>query len=393
MNHANPLRAVVSLVALGLMLASTLAHAGSELASDDPRSQADAGAPIKDSAASTPVKVEFSAGTGNKQAAIKIDLLNLSRSHAARPAVVSNALTLTISTPWDGENDSVPIGLDGLSNGTAAKLEFLSYVSKRANGVTSEQLAIAEEAITACRTKANSDFAGYLAELGVYGTDMTNPGRIRLDKLHGEALKSCTDTEISDVIGLYLPSKLRRYSTQAFTSDLYAFGFHGAVGYHKFGFVDPATAIKGSQKNTSWSAGISATDYFRSSPTALTVSFDYEHAYKEQDKQIFCPPASGTAPVQCVQDHAGPPNADNSGIVRLNLRHRFMNADGKGRFAVSPNVAYDAFDNEWAFDLPVYFLPGKDGTLTGGFRAGYTTEKKEATFGIFIGAAFGLWGE
>lgn len=392
MNIAQKLPTAVSIAALGLMLTSTHAYA-SEPASDDPQSLVDAGAPMNDATASAPVKIEISAGTGNKQAAIKFNLLNLSSSRTEQPAVVSNALTLTISTPWDGENDGVPIDLNGLSNGTAAKLEFLSYFSKRERDPTDEQVAIATEAQAACRTKADADYTDYLAQLGVYGTDLTNPGRIKLDKLHGEALKSCSDSEISDIIHLYLPGKHRRYTTQAFASDLYALGIHGTVGYHKFGYVDPATAIKGSQKNTSWSAGISATDYFRGSPTALTVSFDYEHAFKEQDKQIFCPPATGPTPVQCVQDHAGPPKADNSGIVRLNLRHRFIDAGGKGRFAVSPNIAWDAFDNEWAFDFPVYFLPGKDGTLTGGFRAGYTTEKKEATFGIFMGAAFGLWGD
>ena len=304
MKLANQLRIAASAAALGLMLTSTHAYGASDPAPDDPRNLVDAGAPIKDAAASAPVKIEFSAGTGNKQAAIKFDLLNLSRSHAAQPAVVSSALTLTISTPWDGEADAVPIDLNGLSNGTAAKLEFLSYFSKREKDPTNEQLAIETEARAVCRNKAESDYADYLAQLGVYGTDLTNPGRVRLDKLHGEALKSCTDSEVSDVIFHYLPSKLRRYSTQAFASDLYALGIHGAVGYHKFGYVDPATALKGSQKNTSWSAGISATDYFRGSPTALTVSFDYEHAYKEQDKQIFCPPATGSTPVQCVQDHA-----------------------------------------------------------------------------------------
>ena len=60
---------------------------------------------------------------------------------------------------------------------------------------------------------------------------------------------------------------------------------------------------------------------------------------------------------------------------------------------ISPTLSMNVSDGTWGAELPIYLLPGSDDTLTGGIKIGYTSEKKDVTFGIFIGAAFGLWGD
>lgn len=347
---------------------------------------ADTGAPINDQAESAAVQVEFGAGAADKLATIKLNITRLANEAAGGGGATTDSqtqVTATISTPWDGKSDAILANLDGLASGTKFKLGVTHYMTGTENQPTARSLEIEAQARDACKAKALLDKdSAMLAN--------SDPQYVALRTLENEAaVKVCESARALIVIRAHMPTLERAYATSFFTKPLRAISFQSSVGYGKFGFVNPLTLVPGSQEKVGWSVGASFTQYSRASPTAFTIGFDYERAYKAQDKRILCPVPSGTAPVTCVQDHIGPPTLDESGLIRINLRHRFVDAKGKGILAISPSVTYDAFDNEWGFELPVYLVPGGDGNLTGGFKLGYTTEKDDFTFGIFVGAAFG----
>jgi hypothetical protein len=355
---------------------------------------ADAGAPISDGTTGAPIKTEVEAGTGSKQATVKVNLLWLGKPPEDRNGVAvlnSRSLNLTVSTPWDGEGDASPASLDGFAGGTSAKLEYVLIKSPRATMPSANALAITDKAIGICKGKANTEFERLKEELRDPASPAYAAALANLNKQHQEQLKACDEADPDDVIASHLPGRLREYTAELFPSDTGAFGLHATIGYDKFSYVDPATLAKGEDKKTGWGVGASFTNYFRKTPTALTITLDYEVAFEEQDEQIFCPFNAGPGSVACVEDHAGPPKLDRSVKFGVNVRHRFADSKGKSRIAVGPSVTYDVTDDVWGLELPIYFIPGKDETLTGGFKVGYRSDRKDVTFGLFIGAAFGLW--
>lgn len=358
-----------------------------------PSSSADAGAPIGDHIQSAPIKVEFDAGTGSKQATIKLDLLQLSNVSAADGASTndtSQQFTVKLSTPWDSGNDAEPANLDGLASGTELTFEYSFFGTRSRNDVSPRARSIANEARVACAGQADLDFAAASSDLG------DNPGAdviADLAKAREKKKVTCAKADSRTVIKAHLPGKRRAYASEFFPDGAWGLGVHGSVGFDRFSYVDATTLAPGKTSKMGWSAGISATKYFSLSPTAITATFDYESAWKEQDKKILCPGGPSATPVTCVNNHVGPPQLERSGIARLNLRHRFSDSEGNGLIGISPTLSMNVSDGTWGAELPIYLLPGSDDTLTGGIKIGYTSEKKDVTFGIFIGAAFGLWGD
>ena len=351
---------------------------------------ADAGAPIGDHAQSAPIKIEFDAGTGSKQATVKLDLLQLGNSSSSAGPTTNDTFqqfTIKLSTPWDSENDAEPVNLDGLATGTELTLEYSFFGTRSRNDVSLRARAIANEAREACAAQADLDFATASSDVGDNaGADVI----AALTKARDKKKATCENADSRTVINGYLPGRRRAYAAEFFPDGAWSIGVHGSVGYDRFSFVDATTLAAGKSSKFGWSAGISATKYFSLSPTAITATFDYESAWKEQDKQILCPGGPNTTPVACVNNHVGPPQLERSGIARFNLRHRFSDSKGNGLIGISPNVSVNVSDGTWGAELPIYLLPGSDDTLTGGIKVGYTSEKKDVTFGVFIGAAFGL---
>ena len=382
-------RKTLLLAASAMIGSASAAHAQ---AADPVRT--DAGAPLADASTGAPIRAEIEAGTGGKQATVKINLLWLDRPPALRQggAVLnSRSLNLTLSTPWDGEGDASPASLDGFAGGTSARVEFVMMNSKRATQPSQRAIAIADRAGEICKRKAIAEFDNGKEGLGDPASAFFDSALAKLDKRKAEQLKACDEADAGNLVATHLPGQLREYDAEMFPSDAGAITFHATIAYDKFGYVLPATLAKGSDKKTGWGVGARFTNYFRKTPTALTVTLDYEAAWEEQDKQIFCPPNPGPTPVTCIEDHAGPPQLDRSTKIGVNVRHRFTNSEGVSGFAISPSIRYDITDDVWGAELPVYFIPGKDGTLTGGLKLGYRSDKKDVTFGLFIGAAFGLW--
>lgn len=343
------------------------------------------------------IAATITAGTKDKKATISLDLIPL---FAPKPlkdgtfSIAESSLNLSVSTPWDGSNDAIPASLDGLASGTSAKLTWGKHNSARLMEPTEWQLALEARAITACKNAARSELEKNLAELG---PEPTADAKKKVYEAYDAEVKKCdidvtdTDTlvEAARKLGEITDREARRYYTEFFKSSS-DWGVTAKVGYDKFDFVDPITLTPDKRKKTSYAFGGFYTHYLKSSPAAVSVSAEYEGAWKGADKVILCPVATGPNPVQCINKAPSPPTFDKSVLFKLNWRQRLWKGDSLSGVAIAPTVTYDALDNEFGVELPIYIIPNADDGLTGGVKIGYETENKDLTFGIFVGAAFGV---
>lgn len=350
----------------------------------------DAGAPNSDTAQANPVKFELLAGADKKEASVKIrlfDSLSNDLKKGGSSFDQSRQLTVTLSTPWDGENDAVPASLDKLASGTKIKFEFAFFGMETRNSTTPRQNEFSQKARRICISKANE---GYAQRLGALGPTPNQESITAVNKTHAETISNCETDDSNSVITAFSKDDLPAYTRENLIEAGIGFSLDASIGHNKFEYIDPTNLTKQSVSKASWSAGASVRKYFASAPVMVSLSADYQSGYKEGDKTIFCPVAVGPAPVVCIQGSAGAPVHQEGAVIRFNLRSRLLQKNGKSLLAVSPLVSYDTSEDVWGAELPIYFIPGKDDSLTGGIKVGYRSDKKDVTFGLFIGAAFGM---
>ena len=166
----------------------------------------------------------------------------------------------------------------------------------------------------------------------------------------------------------------------------------GSLGYRKFDYVDATNLVELDEERIQGSAKLFFAYYPTPLATAITGSVGYELGYEGQDEVTLCPAASGSAPVICTTASPGAPERDEGLLLSLGLKHRFSGRDGKPlALAVSPLVTYDALDDVWGVDFPIYFFSDGKSGLNGGIRAGWRSDENEVSFGIFIGSAFNIF--
>ncbi len=355
---------------------------------------ADAGAPIGAQGRPPKYQVQVNGSAADKSASVSFDVLRtLNEPRVSSNGTVTTndtSLNLTLSTPWDGENDALPASLNGLASGTSATLTLNRYFAETNQVESSVQTALLEKAARICRAKAVEVRSGALLRLG---PSPTTEARDAVQKAYLDTLKTCDPaTAQTDLLAnTYLtPRDARVYTVGSFAQNSFSLGLTGSVAHDKFDYVDPANLAAGKESHVSWSFGAAFTLYPRRSPTALAFSVRYERSYAAADSKILCPLAAGATVATCVNKPAGAPVLDRSYLVSLGLRHRFWRGDKLAGLAIAPTVTYDASDDVFGAELPVYFVPSKDGGPTGGVKVGYRSDTDNVTFGIFVGAAFGI---
>jgi hypothetical protein len=281
---------------------------------------------------------------------------------------------LILSTPLDDNNEGRPANLDGLANGTKLTLRVGRFDIPAAIAPDLRAREIEGEAIRTCEFERRNPAPG----------DKVLP------------VEGCRTEPISNIV--HAAHRVREYNAHLLPYDATDYGLEAAVGVKDFKFLDPMTLAKGQSRKTQWSASVFYNQYLRHSKTAITFSIGYERAYKEADKETFCPAASAGNPVRCVTGAGAPPTRDESLKFAAGIRHQFMSKGKLLPLAIAPLVTYDALDDEWGVDLPVYFLSDSTGNLTGGMRLGYLNEKDQSgrrkddiTLGLFVGLSFSLF--
>lgn len=272
----------------------------------------------------------------------------------ALPAAPSMAdrFSLKVSTPLHGADNAMPASLDALANGTKVTLSWGHFGFPTFHPDDTAR-TISQRAQTACR--------------------QAEPGQI-----------NCDDTGYATrhhARRLY-PQYLRHSLSNA--TD---FGVEATVGINDFEWTDPTTGMAQQMRHTDWSAAAHLDLYLPGTQTAFAFSGSYQRAYKAAEEQQYCPP--NAAPAACVTTRIAAPTREENLLLSAGVRHRVLGNGILLNLAVAPVVTYEVLDDVWGVDVPVYFMPGENNTLTGGIRFGYRSDRDDKfTIGVFVGQAF-----
>lgn len=289
-------------------------------------------------------QLQVSTGTDDDNLTFRIAL-------PASPSM-ADRFSLKVSTPLHGGDNAMPASLDALANGTRVTLSWgrFGFPTFRPDD---RARAISQQAQTACRR--------------------AEPGQI-----------NCDDT------GYATRHHARRLYPQYLSHSLSAatdFGVEATAGINDFEWTDPVTGTTQQARHTDWSAAAHLDIYLPGTQTAFAFSASYQRAYKAAEEQQYCPP--NALPAACVTARLAAPTRDENLLLSAGLRHRVMGDGILLNLAVAPVVTYNVLDDIWGVDVPVYFLPGDNNSLTGGIRFGYRSDRDNAfTIGVFVGESF-----
>jgi hypothetical protein len=271
---------------------------------------------------------------------------------------MSSRFAFSASTPLHGGDDALPASLDALANGTRATVSW-----------------------------------GYF-DLPIRRPDQTTEDIVR------EAKRKCIEEDpqpnrcnVSSYAVYHYKRDRRRDYLRGMGAGGTDVGVEASVGINDFEWTDPITFLPQKERHTDWGVAIHGTMFLGGLETAITGSAAYQRAFDAAEEQQLCP-AGSTNPADCVTTRLAAPGRNENLLLSVGLRHRFLTPDATtARLAVAPIVTYDVIDDVWGVDVPVYFIPGANNTLTGGVRFGYRSDReKKFSVGVFLGTTFDFLG-
>ena len=299
-------------------------------------------------------QVQVSTGTDDDNWTFRVALPDLPST--------SSRFSLSASTPLHGGDKAMPASLDALANGSRVTLGW-GYFDVPVSCPDETQVVWERQAKRRCwrapRRADNPD--GTQCDVSSYAMRWYDTANYRRNQ--------------------------RRYPG---ATD---FGIDATVGINEFEWVDPVTFGRQTARHTDWSLAGHVVHYLTGDQMAITGSISYQRAYEAADEQQLCPPNPGNPPTGCITARGAAPKRNEHLVLSLGLRYRLAQNVTLLNLAVAPQVNYDVSDDVWAVDVPVYFTPGANGSLTGGVRFGYRSDREnEFSVGAFVGTTFDIFG-
>lgn len=285
--------------------------------------------------------VQIQSSTAGSQATL---LLTVAQKHAVDEdsgKLWSRLFTIKATTPFDDKKNRADFStLDGLATGLSVKLGFNKTWSRMKDEATDfDKEELRKLAVATC----------------------TDPDR----------RTSCLDA-IAKGWEVLLP--------RAFKWG-HALDVHIGGARNGFDYFDP-TFTKVSDTRFSWLIGGSYGVYNQKRTQFYAAGFDFVRGYAAAKEQIFCPPGSAPAGLECLQGRFAPPKNDVSRLLYLETRQVW-------RWPFSVRLTRDLARDEAGIDIPIYFAQNKDKKFDGGFRMGWTTTDHFQA-GVFIGTTFDM---
>jgi hypothetical protein len=309
-------------------------------------------------------------------------------SHAGA-ALAFDSLSLALSAPVSGENkDDKTATLDRLAGGTSLEASFSRMVVTRPQADSRQILAVCDAVreeqdlhATALKARAAQEGArGDERAVAVTGIEVEKAQAIATEaeeKLKGNGCDS-------DFLALYAPQRLDQHE-RALWGERPSARLYGAslkTSRDVFDYVDPATAAKLSAEKSGWSLKAFYALRPFDKPWLLLVTAEHQDGYEARDEAITCPPGGVTA--DCVNGPAGAPEHKISDQISLEYRRDF------GELSAALAVTYDARDNLFAAELPIYLVRGDDGAFNGGFKLNWRSDNGDVLASVFVGQSFSL---
>ena len=314
---------------------------------------------------------ELSATSDTTSVAIK---LARSRSTAGYEFGTYSTYGLTASAPLNTSGRFSDVGtLDGFIGGSRLRFQFSRYQRR----ITEPDLhpaysALVETTKAACR-----------ARLGAAAKECA-PDLISSQFVHDYAPELET--------ALLAMARMTPGPNPRIDWSARAYGLELSVGYKKFNFLNAAPA----RKSEATRVPIGGKVFYSFLPdvrrNAITGGVEYQRVFKDTTAGALCPAAAAGSELLCLTGPIGGPKGDEKLLLSLDYRHKIVIGERSliPAIGISAMGTYDALNDDFGIDVPIYLVgDGKSG-LTGGVRFGYTTSDKEFIAGVFVGTAFSL---
>jgi hypothetical protein len=181
-----------------------------------------------------------------------------------------------------------------------------------------------------------------------------------------------------------------RASIRAATASAptYFFGGDTTLGRNGFSYLDRTAFVIEEKEKGEYEFSAFAGVIGGSGTWSLRGGVSHSLAYDPQDEIQLCQTTPTPGQTQCLTGADGAPARTKRTVITMEGRTLFRLAGTNARIGIAPEFAFDPDNSEYSIDVPIYFAPGEGGRLTGGVRVGYASEKKDLSFGLFVGVPF-----
>ena len=317
----------------------------------------------------------FQLRTGSEDSNVS---LTLSTAHDTIGSFGKVDFALTLTAPLDKQSkEGALITRDGLPGGWSAGISFSSINgSYRPLTNRSTQIRLLRLLMDRCEEKARRDGARNAGEIDAKCPKNASPEDWGGDYLTKSEWSLYRGEDGADDRG-FIPQRLTFWNLS------------GALNVDDFEFADPTTFAEDKKRRLGYAFSGSFGFSPASAKTFLLGSVEYRRTWKASDKKTRCPIASA-APVDCLNAVFAPPEKNID--YKLSALARFAEPFGsKLPIAMDVKGSYDAKDNVFGVEVPVYTFLDDGGKLRGGVRFGWDSDKKRVAVGVFIGAPFALF--
>lgn len=218
----------------------------------------------------------------------------------------------------------------------------------------------------------------------------------------GETAKDCTpDLFSSQFVHTYAPELETAYLAMGrMTSgpdprvdwSARAWGLEASIGYKKFNYIEAGPARASEDSRIPFGGKV----YFSYLPdvrrNSITWAAEYQRTFKDATAGALCPAPVPGVETTCLIGPVGSPLENEKLLLSAEYRHKWV-FDEFGLIPVlgiSPMLTYDALNDHFGIDVPIYLVNDAKAGLNGGIRFGYTTKGDDFIAGIFVGTAFSI---
>ncbi len=192
-----------------------------------------------------------------------------------------------------------------------------------------------------------------------------------------------------------LSSNLLYLTDEAIKKPYFMMNVAGSWRLEDYKFRDPMTLAKGKKRRSDFTAGLAVGYLPRlDSKVLFGGSVEYRNKFKAESNTIRCPTGSTDPSIECFEAAFKPPKQMEQYI--LSGLARYLNVDmGLGG---EIKGSWDAKNNIWGAEIPIYFIANKDNQLNAGVRFKWASgdgepepmggDKDVWNFGIFVSKPF-----
>lgn len=171
-----------------------------------------------------------------------------------------------------------------------------------------------------------------------------------------------------------------------------AFGIEGSVGYKNYKYILPGPARGTDTDRVPFGAKLFLSYLPDVRRNAITGGIEFQRSFKEGTSGALCPVAIPSAEISCLTGALSAPTRNNKLILSGEYRHRWVFKEDSfiPMLGISGQLSYDALNDDFGVDVPIYLAGDSKGLLSGGVRFGYRTKGDDFVAGVFVGTAFTL---